>query len=438
MNNNDSQKNQIKSTFSTNTNFDNQLNDRKKKKLTILIVIFCILAIDIVLFLIYYHNRNVKISETGSPQNVIQNNTDALEYKVKQETWGDNSYGTTLNYISTSDKEPTKRVRVDTWGGKPELALLNYAYAPFENDTGIRVLTGTITDLEDLLAAVMKSFPPGGEYNILHLSSLDAYIQFVQNGLGVELDEQHIPNIQNIMPAMLEPLRKVNNGKLSAIPYDLGQTGIAYNPKYITKEKAEAMGVGLLWDSGLAGKIGSYNDMKTNVWYAALYTGQDPNNIENIDGIWQALAEQHNLVQSYWETGYEFKNLWTNEKVYVSLAWSGQVQDMIESGYSIAWLAPDNAYTWMEYMFVLKGTDLEAAETLLNYMLNPEPAIEVALSQNYPPSLDPTKIDMPDTVKSIPAYDPTGSLKGYLFPDPAYWIAHIEEWSTKWKNIITD
>ena len=63
----------------------------------------------------------------------------------------------------------------------------------------------------------------------------------------------------------------------------------------------------------------------------------------------------------------------------------------------------------------MKGTDMDAAEKLLNFMLEPKAAIAVAVGQKYPPSLDPTKVAMPEEVKKLPAFDPTGKLKGYLF-----------------------
>jgi spermidine/putrescine transport system substrate-binding protein len=106
-----------------------------------------------------------------------------------------------------------------------------------------------------------------------------------------------------------------------------------------------------------------------------------------------------------------------------------------EQGHPIRYLAPDGTYSWMEFMYVLKGTDLEVAQKLLNFMLEPEAAIAVAMGQNYPPSLDPTKIEMPDEIKKLPAFDPTGKLDGFLFADPDYWNSNQVEWAEKWDRI---
>jgi spermidine/putrescine transport system substrate-binding protein len=90
----------------------------------------------------------------------------------------------------------------------------------------------------------------------------------------------------------------------------------------------------------------------------------------------------------------------------------------------------------MEYMYVLKGTDLNVAQKLLNFMLDPEAAKAVSIGMGYPPSLDPTKVAMPDEIKKLPAFDPTGSLNGYKFADPDYWNGHQLDWAEKWDRVM--
>jgi len=75
------------------------------------------------------------------------------------------------------------------------------------------------------------------------------------------------------------------------------------------------------------------------------------------------------------------------------------------------------------------------AQQLLNFMLAPEAAIAVAEGQKYPPSLDPTKVPMPETVTKVPAFDPTGKLEGFLFANPQYWNSHEVEWAEQWDRI---
>ncbi|MGD9135576.1 MAG: extracellular solute-binding protein [Desulfobacterales bacterium] len=328
-----------------------------------------------------------------------------------------------------------KSIRFDGWGGVVSEAFREYAFKPFTKATGVKVIDGEFGDMDTYLTRVKASFPPGGEFNLAHLSGVFDYARYVGLGYDVVLDESKIPNLKNVMSAMMEPYRRVTNGKLSAVPYDYGQTGIAYNTKYISKDKAEKLGASLLWDKELNKKLGSWGDWRTNIWYGALHTGQNPNNIKDLDAVWNALREQVKMVKKYWGSGAELMSLLANEEIYATVAWSGRVAALQAQGHPIGFLSPNNCYSWQECIFVIKGTDLDIAHQLLNYMLDPKAAIAVAEGQKYPSSLDPTKVPMPDEVQKLPAFDPTGKLEGYLFADPAYWNGHQIEFAEKWDRI---
>ena len=329
-----------------------------------------------------------------------------------------------------------KSIRFDGWGGNVSEAFRKYAFQPFTKATGIEVVDGEFGDMNSFLTRVKASYPPGGEFNIAHLSAVFDYARYTELGFSSVLDESKIPNLKNVMPAMIKPLRALTKGTLSAVPYDLGQTGIAYNTKHISKEKAEKLGASLLWDKDLKGKLGSWGgDFRTNMWYAALHTGQSPNNMTDLKAIWAALTEQRGLIKKYWSSGAELMSLLANGEIYATVAWSGRVAALQQEGHPIGYLSPKGTYSWMEYLYVLKGTDMAVAEKLLNFMLEPSAAIAVAEGQNYPPSLDPTKIKMPEKIQKMPAFDPTGKLEGYLFAEPKYWNDNQVAWTEKWDRI---
>lgn len=328
-----------------------------------------------------------------------------------------------------------KSIRFDGWGGVVSEAFSNYAFKPFTKATGIEVIEGEFGDEDTYLTRVKASFPPGGEYNLFHASGLFDYKRYIDLDFGVTLDESKIPNLKNVMDAMIKPYRALSNGTLSAVPYDYGQTAICYNSKYISKEKAESLGVKLLWDKSLKGKLASVASNKANIWYAALYTGQHPNNITNKKAVWGALREQRELMKKYWSSGAELMSLLANEEIYATVAWSGRVANLQKRGHPIELLLVDNGYSWQECIFVIKGSDLDVAHELLNFMLEPECSIAVAAAQKYPSSLDPSKVEMPDEVKKIPTFDPTGTLKGFCWADPAFWNSNQVEFGEMWDRI---
>ena len=330
-----------------------------------------------------------------------------------------------------------KSITCHSWGGSTSEALRKFAFDPFTKATGVKVIDAAFTGMAAFLTQVKASYPPGGEFNIAHLSAVYDYARYTDLGFGVELDESKIPNLKNVMSKMTNTLKAISKGTLSAVPYDLGQTGIAYNTDKISKEKAEKLGASLLYDKSLDGKLGSWGgDHITNMWYAALHTGQDPNNITDEKAVWAALKEQRGMIKKYWASGSELMSLLGNGDIYATVAWSGRVGLLQKEGHPIGYLAPNGTYSWMEYMYVLKGTDLDVAQQLLNFMIEPEAAKAVAIGQGYASSLDPTKVDMPDEIKKLPAYDPTGKLEGYKFADPAYWNGHQLDWAEKWDRVM--
>ncbi|HVM83788.1 MAG TPA: extracellular solute-binding protein [Candidatus Binatia bacterium] len=325
-----------------------------------------------------------------------------------------------------------KEVRFDGWGGVVQEAIDKYAFQPYTAKTGRKVVQGTFDD-EDVLITKIKSANPG-DYQIVHSSGIEYYKKYVDLGWTSEINEANIPNLANVLPAMIDPFRKLTP-KLSSAPYDYGTTGIAYNTKYISDAEAKEKGANLLVDPKYKGKIGGYGSMITRVWYAALQTGQNPNDAKDMDAIWAKVREARDLTKKYWQSGSELMDLMAKEEIVVTEAWSGRVAALQQQGAPIGYLDPPGSYAWLEDMLILKGSPMAECEELVNFMLDPTTSIAVAEGQNYPPSLDPRKVKLTDKIAKLPAFDPTGEFKALTFADPNYWAAHNDDWTKQWDRI---
>ncbi|MGB3832461.1 MAG: extracellular solute-binding protein [Mesorhizobium sp.] len=323
-------------------------------------------------------------------------------------------------------------VRFDGWGGVVQEAIDKYAFQPYTAKTGIKVVQGTFGDEDEIITKIKTSKP--GDYQIVHSSGVNYYIKYVNAGVNSEINEANIPNMKNVLEPMIEPFRKITP-KISAVPYDYGTTGIAYNNKVISDEEAKEKGVGLLFDEKYKGKVGGYSDMTTRVWYAALQSGQDPNDIKDMDAVWAKVRENRDLAKKFWSSGAELMDLLSKGEIVVTDAWSGRVAALQQQGHPIGYIDPKGSYAWMEDMLVLKGAPMAECEELINFMLDPATSIAVAEGQNYPPSLDPTKVELTDKVKALPAFDPTGSMKALTFADPIYWAKNEDAWTKQWDRI---
>jgi spermidine/putrescine transport system substrate-binding protein len=323
-------------------------------------------------------------------------------------------------------------VRFDGWGGVVQEAIDKYAFQPYTAKTGIKVTQGTFGDESEIVTKVKTANP--GDFQIVHSSGVEYYKRYVDGGLTSEINEANIPNMKNVMEAMIAPFRKMTP-KLSCVPYDYGTTGIAYNTKVISEAEAKEKGAKLLVDSKYQGKIGGYGDMVTRVWYGALATGQNPNDIKDMDAVWEAVRTSRDLVKKYWSSGAELMDLLAKEEIVVTEAWSGRVAALQQQGAPVAYLDPPGSYAWMEDMLILKGSPMQECEELVNFMLDPATAIAVAEGQNYPPSLDPNKVKLTEKIMKMPAFDPTGTMTSLTFADPIYWSGNLDQWTKQWDRI---
>jgi len=341
--------------------------------------------------------------------------------------------GGPLRPISKALAADVEEIRFDGWGGVVSEAFREHAFEPYTKKTGIEVVDGTFGGADEYLSRVKASQP--GEYNLAHLSGVFDYERYHNLGYSVELNEDNIPNLQNCIPKLVDVFRNVTNGTLSAVPYDYGTTNLAYNRKHISDDEIKEKGANILIDEQYKGKIGGWGEWKTRIWYGALQTGQDPNNIQDMDAVWDAIRTHRDLALKYWGSGAELMSLLAEEEIYVTEGWSGRIRALQDQGHDIGYYDPPGGIAWQECLFVIKGSPLPECEELLNFMLEPQVAIAVAEGQNYPPALDPNKVDLGDKVPTLPAFDPSGTLENLTFFDPAYWNGNEAEWSKKFGRV---
>ena len=343
--------------------------------------------------------------------------------------------GGIMTAMATQARAAGTNLNFEGWGGVVSEALRANAFNPYEAATGNKVIDATFGGEAEVLTKIKAAGNADG-HNVLHSSGVSWYKRWVDAGYGSELNEANIPNIANVMSAIIDPFRAITPDSLSAVPYDYGTTGIAYNTKYVTEEEAMALGANLLLKKELKGKIGGWGgDWANRAWYGALQSNQDPNDIQDWDAVWDKAREHRDLVLKYWSSGAELMDLLAKEEIYVTEAWSGRVAALQAQGHPIAYMDPPNGLAWMESMFVLKGSPMAEAEELLNFMLDPATAIAVAEGQKYPTSLDPNKVPMTAIIEALPAYDPTGTLANLVFRDPGVWNAVEKAQTKQWNRV---
>jgi spermidine/putrescine transport system substrate-binding protein len=343
--------------------------------------------------------------------------------------------GGVMSAMSSSAMAAGKTLYFEGWGGVVSEALRKYAFDPYETATGNKVIDSAFGGEAEVLTKIKAAGNIDG-HNLLHSSGVSWYKRWTDSDLNSEINEANIPNIKYVMPAIIAPFRAITPDKLSAVPYDYGTTGIAYNTKYISEAEAQELGADLLLMKKFKGKISGWGgDWANRAWLGALQSNQDPNDIKDWDAVWNKAREHRALIAKYWDSGAELMDLLAKEEIYITEAWSGRVAALQAQGHPIGYIDPKNGVAWMESMFVLRGSPMFEAEELLNFMLEPATSIAVAEGQKYPPALDPTLVPMTDVIKALPAFDPTGKLEGLVFRDPLKWNPVEKVQSKAWNRV---
>ena len=343
------------------------------------------------------------------------------------------AYGVQTPFARYARAQEVSQVRFDGWGGVVSEAFREHAFDPYTDKTGIEVVDGTFSGGDEYLAQVRASQP--GEYNIAHLSGVFDYARYKNFDLTTELDLANIPNFDLVMESLVAPYRAITPDALSGVPYNYGTTGLAYNRAQISDEEMREKGARILLDAAYEGKIGGWSDWRTRIWYGALQTGQDPNDIQDMEAVWDAIRSHRDLALKYWTSGAELMSLLAEGEIWVTEGWSGRIAALQQQGHDIGYYDPPNGFGWQECLFVIKGSPVAACEELLNFMLAPETSIAVAEGQNYPPALDATKVDLGEKIPTLPAYDASGTLSNLTFADPEYWNGNEAEWSKEFGRV---
>ena len=331
--------------------------------------------------------------------------------------------------------QTTRPIRFESYGGIYQAALDKLVFQPFTVKTGIKVDLGAFASPEELLARVEADGL--GIYNVFSAGEEGTLLRFLDAGFVSSLDESKIPRLAGIIPRAVERLRKLAKGKLPGVPMSVSGAWVGYNRQKVDRAEIEAKGYDILLDPRFKGSLSGEDHWVRRIYYAALQTRQDPNNIKTMDVIWEKIRESKRLVQKYWTSGAEQTHLFSNGGITLSDAWFVRVYNLRKQGLPIEGWPQKGTYVTFSSLAVLKGTPLEPVYEMFDILLRPEVQFPLSLETATAPLLDPSKHPAPKEVQALGGYDPTGTLDGYNTVEPAYWAKNADQWQRQYQRIMT-
>ncbi|MCL2546788.1 MAG: spermidine/putrescine ABC transporter substrate-binding protein [Oscillospiraceae bacterium] len=251
-------------------------------------------------------------------------------------------------------------INVFNWG----LFIDEDLIAEFEAETGITVNYSTYSTNEELYTQLQIG---GASYDVIVPS--DYMIeQLIEEDMLFPLNFNNIPNFQYIDELFLNPAYDPQNA--FSVPYAWGITGIIYNSDHVSTPTSW----GALWNEDYANRILMFNNPRDAFGVAALYRGDNINDMsdEAIIAQRELLIEQRPLVLQY--VMDEIYTLMPAGEAWLAPWYVGSFFYMQYSNPSLRFAIPDEGVNFFVNAMVVPASSRhpEAAEAFINFFTRPD------------------------------------------------------------------
>ena len=193
---------------------------------------------------------------------------------------------------------------------------------------------------------------------------------------------ERVPNHVNVDPAFLG--MPWDRGARYHMPWQVGITGIAYNP---ARTGREIRAVADLFDPALRGRVGMVSEMRETVGLVMLTQGADPSRatVRAAEAALDRLESAKRDGQIARFTGNEFKDALKDGSFAACLAWSGDIIQLQAERPDIRFVIPvEGGIRWFDSMIIPRGaSNLAAAADWMNYMYDPANAARITQAVQY-------------------------------------------------------
>ena len=239
-----------------------------------------------------------------------------------------------------------------------------------------------------------------------------------------KLDRELIPNIENLIDAQASP--PFDPEREYSLPWQSGMTGIAWNEDLTGPVESIEQ---LLTDPKLKGKVSMLMELADSVGLVMLANGDDPGDVTDetfqraIDRV-QGAVDSGQIVRF---TGNDFAQPLTRGEFAASVAWSGDMIQLLADNPKLKWAVPaDGGMIWTDNMFIPTGGSVPTASTFMNFVYDPKIAAQIAAYVNYVPPVKGVK-------EELVKLDPDLANNTLIVPDEAL-LAQMHQYDSEALN----
>jgi spermidine/putrescine transport system substrate-binding protein len=235
--------------------------------------------------------------------------------------------------------------------------------------------------------------------------------KWVRDGYVTPIDKNNVPNMANLV----DNLKSINYDpkRQYTLPWQSGATGIGYD---ISKTGGPITSLNALFDPKYKGKVTMLSEPYDSASLVMLLQGVNPStaNIKQILAAIDKIKKANDAGQFRRFTGNDYTTDLSKGNVVIAAAYSGDLVQLQSDNPHLRFAYPDEgSVIWTDNMMIpAHAAHPYAAETMMNFVYEPEIAAKIAAYVNY---LSPVKGVKEVLLKS----DPKIAKNPLIFPPPA-------------------
>ncbi|MCA0306094.1 MAG: spermidine/putrescine ABC transporter substrate-binding protein [Actinobacteria bacterium] len=256
----------------------------------------------------------------------------------------------------------------------------------FTKKTGIDVTyTEDYNDNDEFFAKVRPLLESGQDTGRDTWVSTDWMVaRLARLGYIQPLDYANIPNAVNLDPSLKDVA--FDKGRVYSLPWQIGFTGIAYNPKATGGRKVTTVDQ-LLHDPALKGKVTMLTEMRDTVGLVLIEQGVNLGSVtaEQFTAALAVIQEAKDSGQIKGFTGNEYTKPLASGDTAACVAWTGDVVQLRADNPALGYALGEKGIPTFSDNFVIPNLakHKKNAERLIDYYYDPQVMAKVTEYVNY-------------------------------------------------------
>ena len=313
---------------------------------------------------------------------------------------------------------------VSTWGYNQDLLDKNIT-EPFQDLYDCEIVYETGNNSERLSKLIERGDNPG--VDVVHFAGSYTYTA-MQEGLLQPYDPDLLPSLDELYDWAQDPL-----GDRYAIGYAVSSYGLFYRTDEIEEPITSWRD---LWRDDVKGFVsvpdmGTTNGPATLLMMARAWGGD----IDNLEPAWEKLPSLVDQLVTTYIRSSELTSLVQQEEVWVGSVPSFSFPGLTETGLPIEFVIPDEGLAGFQSMVsVVKGTEnVELAHQYIDFIISHD--VQLAEAIDLVDSPTNSTVEVPDDIAAQLTYG-EDMIDSLTFMDEAFVAEHLEDWITRWNELL--